>query len=96
MKRAQAVYVLLVDNPDGIEGLCLVRTRFGEATAACTDLDQNPTADSTGKLAARVELYRDAARKAAREVNRTVRLVRFVVREEVEIFHPDGRRERPS
>lgn len=38
----------------------------------------------------------DAARRVARMSGRTVRLVRYETRVDLEAFHPDGRRTRPA
>jgi hypothetical protein len=44
----------------------------------------------------RLDLLIPRARAVAKEGNKVVRLVRFDTRADVEVFHPDGRRERST
>lgn len=94
MKRVQDIYVCLADNASGLEGLCMV---YGEGVSMpllMTGMDREEEGAMSGW--ARIEILRRQARDLAKNANRTVRLVRFLVREDVEVFYSDGRCERPS
>lgn len=94
MTRVHKMYVLLSDNEDGREGLCMITGPGEPIPVLTTDLDRDLEGGLTFK--ARLELLMRQARDMARLGNRTVRVVRFTVREDVETFHADGRRERPA
>lgn len=93
MKRVKEFYALVADDEVlGIEGVCM---GWDQATgvalpAFCSDLGQVGTT-----LESRLAAMRRLARNMAKEGARRIRLVRFTSREELEIFHPDGRCERP-
>lgn len=65
-----------IDAMDGSEGIIGFRTREGWMPMVGADL-------------ARMESLRDRAELAAQETNQTVRLVRFSVREVLEVFEPN-------
>ncbi len=80
--RIQHVWAVLAVHSDEDEGVVAVQTAPGHWLPLIA-------ADET-----RLEQITALARRFAKEQNRPLRLVRFTVRENLETFHPDGRRER--
>jgi hypothetical protein len=68
------------DNDEGVVGMLTPNGWVPMVVADKTRLDQ----------------LLPKARELARSQGKTIRLVRFHVRQDVEVFHPDGRRERPA
>jgi len=94
MIKVKAIYVLLADNEEG-EGLCMIYGRGGpDLPAIVTDADR--TVEGGRTIEERRQMLEREGRDLAKFGLRNIRLVRFVAREDLEVFHPDGRRERVS
>lgn len=91
MIDVREIYILLADNPGG-EGLVMAGGLGVPTPVIMTGADRTPEGGPT--LEHRLDELRRFARQSARAGARALRLVRFTVRQDIEVFHPDGRRER--
>lgn len=90
-------YALIAELPEaegGGEGLAMIYgfPRAGlECPLVMTDTDNR--AVGGGPVEYRLDLLRKEARRLSKAGGRRIRLVRFTTRTDLEVFHPDGRRE---